>query len=161
MELESRRRDLLFAGAAVTSPRSFRCMRSTRCFCFPPGPELQALAFHMNVLRIGRPREVRVSLWPASRGRLNFAPHRTTPSPLQARLPTPSTAAQRLRYFSCSPANMTASKIDGTAIAKAIRERLGAEIKRKQESNPRYKPALRIMQGRFSHMLGLWALNPG
>ncbi|KAJ9643611.1 tetrahydrofolate synthase [Coniosporium apollinis] len=41
---------------------------------------------------------------------------------------------------------MTATKIDGTAIAKGIRERLGADIKQKQESNPRYKPALRIIQ---------------
>lgn len=42
---------------------------------------------------------------------------------------------------------MTATKIDGTAIAKSIRERLGAEIKKKQESNPRYKPSLKIVQG--------------
>ncbi|EON68712.1 C-1-tetrahydrofolate synthase, cytoplasmic [Coniosporium apollinis CBS 100218] len=41
---------------------------------------------------------------------------------------------------------MTATKIDGTAIAKGIRQRLGADIKQKQESNPRYKPALRIIQ---------------
>lgn len=41
---------------------------------------------------------------------------------------------------------MTATKIDGTAIAKSIRERLGAEIKKKQESNPRYKPSLKIVQ---------------
>lgn len=41
---------------------------------------------------------------------------------------------------------MTATKIDGTAIAKSIRERLGAEIKKKQEINPRYKPSLKIVQ---------------
>ncbi|KAI9752380.1 MAG: hypothetical protein M4579_005651 [Chaenotheca gracillima] len=41
---------------------------------------------------------------------------------------------------------MTATKIDGTAIAKSIRERLGAEIKKTQESNPRYKPSLTIIQ---------------
>ena len=44
---------------------------------------------------------------------------------------------------------MTAAKIDGTAIAKSIRERLGAEIKKKQESNPRYKPSLKIVQGNY------------
>ncbi|OCK75123.1 FTHFS-domain-containing protein [Lepidopterella palustris CBS 459.81] len=41
---------------------------------------------------------------------------------------------------------MTATKIDGTAIAKGIRERLGAEIKKRQEINPRYKPSLKIVQ---------------
>jgi hypothetical protein len=51
------------------------------------------------------------------------------------------------RHFSSSPLRMTATKIDGTAIAKSIRERLGAEIKKKQESNPRYKPSLKIVQG--------------
>lgn len=50
------------------------------------------------------------------------------------------------RHFSSSPLRMTATKIDGTAIAKSIRERLGAEIKKKQESNPRYKPSLKIVQ---------------
>lgn len=42
---------------------------------------------------------------------------------------------------------MTATKIDGTAIAKSIRERLGAYIKEKQASNPRYRPSLKIVQG--------------
>jgi hypothetical protein len=43
---------------------------------------------------------------------------------------------------------MTATKIDGTAIARSIRERLGGEIKKKQETNPRYKPSLKIVQGK-------------
>ena len=42
---------------------------------------------------------------------------------------------------------MTATKIDGTAIARSIRERLGQEIKKKQETNPRYRPSLKIIQG--------------
>ncbi len=42
---------------------------------------------------------------------------------------------------------MTASKIDGTAIAKSIRERLGGYIKQKQEANPRYRPSVKIVQG--------------
>jgi 5,10-methylene-tetrahydrofolate dehydrogenase/methenyl tetrahydrofolate cyclohydrolase len=42
---------------------------------------------------------------------------------------------------------MTGSKIDGTAIAKSIRERLGSQIKQRQEANPRYKPSLKIVQG--------------
>ncbi|KAI9656513.1 MAG: tetrahydrofolate synthase [Bathelium mastoideum] len=41
---------------------------------------------------------------------------------------------------------MTANKIDGTAIAKSIRERIADEIKQKQQSNPRYKPSLTIVQ---------------
>ena len=42
---------------------------------------------------------------------------------------------------------MVASKIDGTAIAKAIRERIRREILEKQQTNPRYKPCLKIIQG--------------
>ncbi|CZT45260.1 C-1-tetrahydrofolate synthase [Rhynchosporium secalis] len=41
---------------------------------------------------------------------------------------------------------MTATKIDGTAIAKKIRERLHAEIESTQKVNPRYKPSLKIIQ---------------
>ncbi|KAJ4337781.1 tetrahydrofolate synthase [Ascochyta clinopodiicola] len=41
---------------------------------------------------------------------------------------------------------MTATKIDGTAIAKSIRERLGEYIKEKQGVNPRYRPSLKIVQ---------------
>ena len=41
---------------------------------------------------------------------------------------------------------MTATKIDGTAIAKAIRERLHAQVQATQKVNPRYRPALKIIQ---------------
>lgn len=51
------------------------------------------------------------------------------------------------RLFSTSRPSMTATKIDGTAIARAIRERLGAQIKKRQETNPRYRPSLKIIQG--------------
>lgn len=51
------------------------------------------------------------------------------------------------RYFSATAFTMTATKIDGTAIAKTIRERLGAKIKERQGANPRYKPSLKIVQG--------------
>jgi len=51
------------------------------------------------------------------------------------------------RLFSSSVPTMTATKIDGTAIARSIRERLGQEIKKKQETNPRYRPSLKIIQG--------------
>ncbi|EHA48346.1 hypothetical protein MCOR27_004144 [Pyricularia oryzae] len=42
--------------------------------------------------------------------------------------------------------DMAAIKIDGTAIAKKIRERLHAEIDEKQAVNPHYKPCLNIIQ---------------
>lgn len=42
-----------------------------------------------------------------------------------------------------------ASKIDGTAIAKSIREGLKAEIEQTQETNPRFKPNLVIFQGKL------------
>ena len=49
---------------------------------------------------------------------------------------------------------MAAQKIDGTAIAKSIRERLGAKIKDKQAKNPRYRPSLKIVQCEW-HAIGL------
>lgn len=63
-------------------------------------------------------------------------------------------ASSRLRTsrsaFSTSAAAMVATKLDGTAIAKSIRQRLGEEIAEKQKLNPRYKPCLKIIQGAFS-----------
>ncbi len=41
---------------------------------------------------------------------------------------------------------MTATKIDGTAIAKSIRERIAKDIAEKQAKNSRYKPSLVIIQ---------------
>ncbi|KAI9839395.1 MAG: tetrahydrofolate synthase [Thelocarpon superellum] len=41
---------------------------------------------------------------------------------------------------------MGASTIDGTTIAKGIREKLRTEVKARQENNPRYKPSLTIIQ---------------
>lgn len=42
---------------------------------------------------------------------------------------------------------MAAVKIDGTAIAKRIRESIHADIDEKKQSNPRYIPSLKIIQG--------------
>lgn len=50
------------------------------------------------------------------------------------------------RSISSSAPRMSAERIDGTAIAKNIRERINAEIKKTQETNPRYKPSLTIVQ---------------
>ncbi len=41
---------------------------------------------------------------------------------------------------------MAGQKIDGTAIAKSIRERIHSQIREAQKSNPRYKPSLKIVQ---------------
>lgn len=41
---------------------------------------------------------------------------------------------------------MAAERIDGTAIAKAIRDRINSDIQRTQLINPRYKPSLVILQ---------------
>lgn len=51
------------------------------------------------------------------------------------------------RYFTSTVAAMGAIKLDGNAIAKSIRERLGQEILEKQKLNPRFKPSLKIIQG--------------
>lgn len=51
------------------------------------------------------------------------------------------------RFFSSTRAAMTGTKIDGNAIAKGIREKLNGQIKKTQETNPRYKPSLVIIQG--------------
>jgi len=59
-------------------------------------------------------------------------------------------AASPIRFFSGSApasATMAATKIDGTAIAKKIRERLRAEIAQVKETNPRFRPSLKIIQG--------------
>jgi hypothetical protein len=56
---------------------------------------------------------------------------------------------QSLRPFSSSSQNMAAIKIDGTAIAKRIREDLHAEILERRKANPHYKPSLKIIQGVF------------
>lgn len=57
------------------------------------------------------------------------------------------------RQFGTTAAAMVATKLDGTAIAKSIRERLGEEITAKQKVNPRYKPTLNIIQGIYQLML--------
>lgn len=55
----------------------------------------------------------------------------------------------RTRLFSSTPHTMVATKIDGTAIAKKIREKLHKEIEATQKINPRYRPSLKIIQGKI------------
>jgi len=42
---------------------------------------------------------------------------------------------------------MVAAKLDGTAVAKRIRESLRDEIAARQKTNPRFQPCLKIIQG--------------
>jgi len=41
---------------------------------------------------------------------------------------------------------MSAQRLDGTALAKGVREKLKAEIDQKLQTNPFFKPALAIVQ---------------
>ena len=63
-------------------------------------------------------------------------------------------AASCQRTFASSV--IMASRIDGTAIAKSIREGLKAEIEKTQQTNPRFKPNLVIFQGK---QLRQWSCN--
>lgn len=75
---------------------------------------------------------------------------RATPPNTIFHVPHHALGRRPLRLFSTSASIMTATKIDGTAIARSIRERLGAQIKKKQETNPRYRPSLKIIQGQLT-----------
>lgn len=70
-------------------------------------------------------------------------------------LPTTSSSlasSRNNRLFSTTTAAMVARQLDGTAIAKAIRERIGAEIAERQKANPRYQPCLKIVQSMFARL---------
>ncbi|KAJ5614403.1 C-1-tetrahydrofolate synthase cytoplasmic [Penicillium herquei] len=73
----------------------------------------------------------------------------SAPSPGSIAILTPLAAASYRNFTSST--NM-ASKIDGTAIAKSIRQGLKTEIEEKQATNPRFKPNLIIFQGTYVRM---------
>jgi len=58
-----------------------------------------------------------------------------------------SSLLRSYQFRSFSSTIMVAEKIDGTAIAKRIRERINKDIAEKQKINPRFKPSLTIIQG--------------
>lgn len=68
-------------------------------------------------------------------------------SPLRRGFLIPLAAASNRTFGSSA---IMASKIDGTAIAKSIREGLKTEIEQIQVTNPRFKPNLVIFQGELS-----------
>jgi len=83
---------------------------------------------------------------PSARGDRRSIVRSSAPSPPSCGFLIPPVTASHRNF--CSSAVM-ASKIDGTAIAKSIREGLKAEIEKAQESNPRFKPNLVIFQGKL------------
>ncbi|KAK6336563.1 tetrahydrofolate synthase [Orbilia brochopaga] len=97
------------------------------------------------------------SSWAADHGRLSSVvflrrqsalPHQNTDPFLHQPAIQPAVPPFGLdrRSLPTSAVAMVAQKIDGAAIAKAIRERLHDQIKKKQETSPRFKPALTIIQ---------------
>lgn len=54
---------------------------------------------------------------------------------------------------------MAAAKIDGTAIAKSIRQGLKSEIEQIQVTNPRFKPNLVIFQGKYTPLRDIKVLD--
>lgn len=77
----------------------------------------------------------------------NTIHHKQIPGPAPAhKCKRVSLGALCRRQFSSSAPTMTATKIDGNAIAKGIREKINADIKEIQKTNPRYKPSLTIVQ---------------
>ncbi|KAL8989161.1 MAG: hypothetical protein Q9177_001894 [Variospora cf. flavescens] len=66
--------------------------------------------------------------------------------PLRTGYAVKHTQPARRRLASGGVSKMAAERIDGTAIAKAIRDRINSDIQRTQHTNPRYKPSLIILQ---------------
>ena len=69
-------------------------------------------------------------------------------SPIHASTEARKRAQDQVRQLArtAAPTAMAATKIDGTGIAKSIRERICTDIKKVQERNPRYQPSLKIVQ---------------
>ncbi|CAG8955590.1 hypothetical protein HYFRA_00009544 [Hymenoscyphus fraxineus] len=77
----------------------------------------------------------------------SFTPTCSSPSTSSSfSSPPVSTSPKPQRDDTRITSNMTATKIDGTAIAKAIRARLRSEIEETQKTDPSYKPSLKIIQ---------------
>jgi hypothetical protein len=95
---------------------------------------------HVSLLRLAQARPSTLTI--GSHARLCYCIYYTTPS---ANSSYSSILPQDTPDSTISA--MPATKIDGTAIAKSIREKINADIRQKQQSNPRYKPCLVIVQG--------------
>lgn len=103
------------------------------------GPETAIFRNHPRFYSIRPSKSLSTSQWNNTPNLRLYSSSSSSPSPLTS----DDTAA---------PEKMVANRIDGTAIAKSIRERLKAEIAEKQQSNPRYQPCLKIIQGKLSRL---------
>lgn len=126
----------LFRKASHTLPRSRRYCRLTAVSIRGCASALLAIR------RLPTPRGTVFSLFSAS------SAFSTYTRPLLSTQAVYSRIGQQTSFSTTSFA-MTAKKIDGTAIAKSIRERLHAEIENTQKTNPRFKPSLKIIQGKI------------
>ncbi|RQM05530.1 hypothetical protein DH86_00001558, partial [Scytalidium sp. 3C] len=126
------------SGSIALLPRSRSRQGASASFDVSARPKLNLL-------------QPRGKVWQRRVGRCGVVSPSTTISPFVERNTFASHFSSR-RYFSSTPPAMTATKIDGTAIAKSIRERLHAEIDAAQRSNPRYKPSLKIIQATYVRM---------
>jgi hypothetical protein len=134
--------------SCLTKPRSHSILKARPTSIHQLSPQLRP--FLTSLSSASADRAVRQIL--ELRGPIS---HSTFSSPTRISLASPLTlqsSSTSTRQFSSTSAAMAATKIDGTAIAKKIREKLHAEIEATQKSNPRYKPSLKIIQGNFPHI---------
>ena len=109
----------------------------------PPPPTTVTLASLPILVRLGGSsrgvltRSVSGIPSPPTKLTSSYSAYFTAPKVLQA------------RTFSYTRLVMVAQKINGTAIALSIRERLNHEIADKQAKSERFKPALTIIQGQL------------
>lgn len=101
----------------------------------PPNPKAQAHAIYSDC-------------FPVNNRRNNLASVFDSASVVES-LSFSNRFSQQKRLFSST--TMVATKLDGNAIAKSIREKLRAEVAEKQKVNPRFKPCLKIIQGMIYH----------
>lgn len=128
-----------------------------------PRPLVQRRTNTIDSCQVVSKLVARISLNSTPRNlRLCRSPHLTPTCEISSRFFLPPSLVQRRTISSTPAATMTATKIDGTAIAKKIRDKIHADIENTQKLNPRYKPSLKIIQGiytcssRRNTMLTLW-----
>ncbi|KAF2482777.1 formate--tetrahydrofolate ligase-domain-containing protein [Neohortaea acidophila] len=114
-----------------------------------PSPSCLLRAPIRGLLPLRRPGRIRIASRSASASLRHLNSSHSPLHPLSAAAHAPHGRAASHHDPhppSSSTTAMTATKIDGTAIAKGIRERIAKDIADKQGKNPRYKPSLVIIQ---------------
>ncbi|OAA37185.1 C-1-tetrahydrofolate synthase [Metarhizium rileyi] len=116
----------------------------------PLGPSLSLLSSLSAVSSLSSPSSLpstsSTSRFYSTAAKASLSLPRRPDHPGSSSLATYSTTFCRPRFSTSASAAMTARILDGTAVAKSIRERIGAEIVEKQKLNPRYRPSLKIIQ---------------